>query len=135
MLGSASIFNDINAGYWDEGLDAIIEIAVARRTFLRDARCAENKITFVPGTAVRVINIRPKYLTGITGMVSHRTADRRGDLMVTVDGRYHHKLGRYSTTLLNDYPQLEKLLDSPRSFARDKAILLKPRHIRPPSCV
>ena len=40
MLGSASIFDDIDAGSWDDGLDAIIEIAVARRRFLRDARGA-----------------------------------------------------------------------------------------------
>jgi hypothetical protein len=108
-LGSGSIFDDINAGYWDDGLDAIIEIAVARRTFLRDARGAENKITFVPGTTVRVINIRPKYLTGITGIVSAQTADRRGDLRVTVDVRHHHRLGRYSTTLSIPASSLEKL--------------------------
>jgi hypothetical protein len=94
-LGSGSIFDDINAGYWDDGLDAIIEIAVARRTFLRDARGADN--------------IRPKYLTGITGIVSAQTADRRGDLRVTVDVRHHHRLGRYSTTLSIPASSLEKL--------------------------
>ena len=26
MLGIASIFDDINAGYWDEGLEAIIRL-------------------------------------------------------------------------------------------------------------
>jgi hypothetical protein len=108
-LGSASIFDDINNGYWDEGLDAIIEMAIARRNFLRDARGAENKITFVPGTPVRVINIRPKYLTGITGIVSTKTADRRGDLMVEVDTRHHHRLGRYSRTLSIPASSLEKL--------------------------
>jgi hypothetical protein len=110
MLGSASIFDDINAGYWDEGLDAIIEIAVARRTFLRDAKGAENKVTFVPGTPVRVINIRPKYLIGITGVVSTQTPSRRGDLMVTVDARFHHRLShRYSTTLGIPASSLEKM--------------------------
>lgn len=110
MLGSASIFDDIQAGYWDEGLDAIIEIAVARRTFLRDARGAENKINFVPGTLVRVIDIKPKYLKGIIGIVTPRTADRRGDLMVSIDQRYWHKLGhRYSKTLSIPASSLEKV--------------------------
>ncbi len=108
-LGSASIFDDIQAGYWDDGLDAIIEIAVARRNWLRDARGAENKVSFVPGTSVRVINIRPKYLTGITGVVSTKTADRRGDLMVEVDQRHYRRLGRYSTTLSVPASSLEKL--------------------------
>ena len=110
MLGSASIFDDIQAGYWDEGLDAIIEIAVARRKFLHAAKGAENKITFVPGTAVRLINIRPKHLTGITGIVSTQTPSRPGDLMVTIDARHYHRLGnRYGTTLGIPASSLEKL--------------------------
>ena len=108
-LGSASIFDDIQAGYWDDGLDAIIEIAVARRNFLRDAKGAENKIIFRPGTPVRVINIKPKYLTGITGVVSTRAASRSGDLMVEIDPRCHHRLGRrFSTTLGIPASSLEK---------------------------
>lgn len=108
-LGSASIFDDIQDGYWDDGLDAIIEIAVARRRFLQQAKGAENMVNFPPGTSVRVINIKPKYLTGITGVVSPRSANRRGDLMVTIDARYHHRLGRYSTTLSIPASSLEKL--------------------------
>jgi hypothetical protein len=108
-LGSASIFDDINAGYWDDGLDAIIEMAVARRSFLRDARGAENKITFVPGTSARVINIKPKYLTGITGVVSPKQADRRGDLMVEIDQRCWHRLGRYGRCLSIPASSLEKV--------------------------
>ena len=109
MLGSASIFDDINAGYWDDGLDAIIEIAVARRRFLRDARGAENMVNFPPGTSVRVINIKPKYLTGITGVVSPGTASRNGDLMVDVDMMYHRRLGRYGPRLSIPASSLEKL--------------------------
>lgn len=109
MLGSASIFDDINAGFWDDGLDAIIEIAVARRTFLRDARGAENKVSFVPGTAVRVINIKPKYLNGITGVVSPKTADRRGDLMVDIDPHCWRRLGKYGRLLSIPASSLEKV--------------------------
>jgi hypothetical protein len=99
-LGSASIFDDINAGYWDgDGLDAIIEMAVARRTFLREMQGAKNKANFGPDTPVRVINIKPKYLQGITGKVSPKSAARRGDIMVDIDERYWHRLGRYSKCL------------------------------------
>jgi hypothetical protein len=99
-LGSASIFDDINAGYWDDGLDAIIEIAVTRRNYLRKAQGAKNMATFGPGTPVRVINIKPKYLQGITGRVSTRAASRNGDIMVDIDERHWHRLGhRYGKCL------------------------------------
>jgi hypothetical protein len=108
-LGSASIFDDINAGFWDDGLDAIIEIAVARRTFLRNAKGAENKVEFKPGTHVRVVDIRPKYLTGITGVVTPGMPARRGDLMVFIDERCWHRLGRRGTTLSIPASCLEKV--------------------------
>lgn len=109
-LGSASIFDDIQAGYWDDGLDAIIEIAIARRNFLRNAKGAENMVDFRPGTAVRVVNIRPKYLHGITGVVSPSTAGRRGDLMIDVDQHCWYKLGtRYGRKLSIPASSLEKL--------------------------
>jgi hypothetical protein len=92
-LGSTSIFDDINNGYWDEGLDAIIEAAVARRKFIRQLQGARNKVNFVPGTRVRVINIRPNYLHGITGVVSTKAASRNGDLMVDIDTKCYHRLG------------------------------------------
>src|SRR5215472_2167621 len=98
-LGSASIFDDIAAGYWDEGLDAIIEAAVARRKWVKDHQGAQNMINFVPGTKVRVINIRPKYLAGITGEVSPKRANRAGDLMVDIDPKCYYRLGRYGRQL------------------------------------
>ena len=98
-LGSASIFDDINNGFWDDGLDAILEIAFARKKFLRDSQGAENMVKFSPGTPVRVINLKPRYLIGVTGVVSTKTANRRGDLMVDIDQRCWHRLGRYSRCL------------------------------------
>jgi len=92
-LGSASIFDDINAGYWDDGLEAIIEIAVARRKFLHQVQGAKNMATFGPGTPVRVINIRPKYLHGITGKVSQKAASRPGDIMIDIDQQWWYRLG------------------------------------------
>jgi hypothetical protein len=108
-LESASIFDDINAGYWDEGLDAIIEIAVSRRNYLRKAQGAENMINFAPGTTVRVTNIKPKYLHGITGVVSTKSASRNGDLVVEIDQRCWHRLGRYPRSLPVPASCLEKV--------------------------
>jgi hypothetical protein len=83
----------IDGGECDDVLDLILDTAVARRTFLREVRGAVNKATFVPGTKVRIVNIRPKYLHGITGVVSSQTPSRSGDLMVEVDPSCYSKLG------------------------------------------
>jgi hypothetical protein len=110
-LGSASIFDDINNGYWDDGLDAIIEMAVARRTFLRQAKGAQNQIEFKEGDAVRVMNIRPKYLTGITGKINkRRMPTRRGDIMVDIDPNCWRQLnGRFGHTLAIPASSLERV--------------------------
>jgi hypothetical protein len=109
-LGSASIFDDINNGYWDEGLDAIIEMAVARRKFLREAKGAQNQIEFRHGDAVRLVNISPKRLVGVTGTINkQRMPTRRGDIMVDIDRMFHSVLGsRYSTTLSIPASSLER---------------------------
>lgn len=93
------IIDLVQGGELDSMLDSLIEASVARRTFLRDVRGAQNKVAFVPGTRVRVVNIKPKYLSRITGVVSNRIADRRGDLMVDIDPQCYHRLGRYSKCL------------------------------------
>jgi hypothetical protein len=109
-LGSASIFDDINNGYWDEGLDAIIEMAVARRTFLRDSKGAQNQVEFKHGDAVRIVNIRPKYMTGVRGSINKsRMPIRRGDIMVDIDPRDLHRIGRRSTTLSIPASSLERV--------------------------
>jgi hypothetical protein len=99
-LGSASIFDDINAGFWDDGLDSIIEVAAARRKYLRDLQGAKNQINFQHGDAVRLINIRPKYLTGVRGKVNkNRMPHRQGDIMVDIDQSQIHRIGNRSSTL------------------------------------
>ena len=109
-LGSASIFDDINNGYWDEGLDAIIEMAVARREFLRDSRGAQNQIAFKHEDAVRIVNIRPQYMTGVTGKVNkNRVPIRRGDIMVDIDPSCWHRIGRRSHTLSIPASSLERV--------------------------
>jgi hypothetical protein len=107
---SVSIFDEIEAGIWDEGLDALIEAAVARRNFIRDARGAKNQLEFVHGTPVRIVNIRPKYLTGITGTVNKdRMPSRRGDLMIDIDPKHYHRLGRYGRCLAVPASSLEEV--------------------------
>jgi hypothetical protein len=110
-LGSASIFDDINNGYWDDGLDAIIEMAVARRNFLRDAKGAQNQVDFHHGDAVRIVDIRPKYLTGITGKINkQRMPIKAGQIMVDIDQRCFHRLGhRFSHTLSVPASSLERV--------------------------
>ncbi len=102
-LGSASIFDDIEAGFWDgDGLDAIIEAAVARRKAVRDMQGARNKANFNHGERVRLINIKPRYLIGIEGTINKlKTPSRNGDLSVDIDPRFYHRLGRYSRSGLS----------------------------------
>ena len=73
-----------------------------------------------PGTLVRVIDIKPKYLKGIIGIVTPRTADRRGDLMVSIDQRSWHKLGhRYSKTIDIPASSLEKMTEQTQGYIGD----------------
>jgi hypothetical protein len=83
----------IEAGECDDVIDLLRDAVNARTNFLRDMKGAVNKATFVPGTKVRLVNIRPKYLHGITGVVSSQTPSRSGDLMVEVDPSCYRKLG------------------------------------------
>lgn len=110
-LGSASIFDDINAGYWDEGLDAIIEFAAARRRYLRQQKGAKNQVEFKHGDEVRVINIKPKYLTGITGKINkQRMPARRDCIVVDIDPQHWHRLGhRYSQHLSVPASSMERV--------------------------
>ena len=111
MLGSASIFDDINAGFWDDGLDAIIEMAVSRRNYLRKAKGAENQVMFKHGDAVRLINISPKYLIGVTGRVNKdRMPNRAGDLMIDIDEHHYSRIShRFSRTVGVPASSLERV--------------------------
>jgi hypothetical protein len=109
MSEVGSIFAELEAGFWDEGLDALIEAVVARRQYVRAQQGAKNKMEFVPGTKVRLVNIKPKYLLGITGEVTGQIASRSGDLMVFIDQKHWHQLGRYDTTLSIPASSLEEV--------------------------
>jgi hypothetical protein len=94
------IIDLIDGGELDSMMDLLGDSVRARRDYLRELRGAINKATFMPGTKVRLINIWPKYLHGITGVVSSQTPSRRGDLMVDVDPSCYHRLGyRYDKVL------------------------------------
>jgi hypothetical protein len=87
------IIDLIDGGEMDNMIDLLRDAVSARTNFLRDMKGAINKATFLPGTKVRIVNIRPKYLHGITGVVSSQTPSRSGDLMVEIDPGCYHKLG------------------------------------------
>ena len=101
MLVSASIFDDIEAGYWDDGLEALAETVRARIEYLRKQRGARNQMEFRHGTTVRMINIRPKYLVGVRGTVNKdRMPNRTGDIMVDIDPRDYVRIShRFSRTV------------------------------------
>jgi hypothetical protein len=107
------IFKQIEMGVWDDddSLDAIIQAAVARRKFLRDSQGAQNMAEFKHGDAVRLINIRPKYLAGKTGTVDKtRMPSRSGDIMVRIDDRHYRNMShRYSQTLSIPASSLERV--------------------------
>jgi hypothetical protein len=107
---STDIFDEVAAGIWDEGLDALLEAVVARRDFVRAERGARNQMEFKHGTSVRIINIKPKYLGGITGKVNKdRMPERRGDLMVDIDPQCYRRLGRYPRVLAVPSSSLEEV--------------------------
>jgi hypothetical protein len=99
-LDYSFIVDLIETGQVDDMVGLIYDAAVARKEFLKEMRGAMNRATMAPGTKVRLINIRPKYLHGITGTVSAATPSRRGDIMVDIDPSCHHRLGyRYNKLL------------------------------------
>lgn len=106
---STGIFNEIEAGIWDDSLDVIIEYAVARRKFVRDTVGANNQMEFQHGDHVRIVNISPKYMNGVTGTVNkNRMPIRRGDLMVDIDPSQIYRIGRRSSTLSIPASSLER---------------------------
>jgi hypothetical protein len=108
---SVGIFDEIEAGIWDDGLEAIIEAAVARRKFVRDMKGANNQIEFKHGEHVRIVDIRPKYLNGITGTINKgRMPSRRGDLMVDIDAHCYPRIShRFSRTVGVPASSLERV--------------------------
>lgn len=108
---NTEIFNEIEAGIWDDGIDAIIEACVARRKFVRDMKGAENQMQFQHGDHVRIANISPRYMIGVTGRINkQRTPNRRGDIMVDIDDhRYYGRVSsRFSQTISIPASSLER---------------------------
>lgn len=104
------IIDLIETGHLDGIIDILVDAGVDRRKFLQEMRGATNRALMMPGTKVRVFNIRPKYLAGIQGTVSAATASRRGDIMVDIDPLYYHRLGhRYGKQLSIPASSLEEI--------------------------
>ena len=106
-----SILDYIEKGYLDgDGIELIIEAAVARRRFLQQMQAAKNMRDFDHGTLVRLINIKPKYLTGVEATVDKtRTPSKSGTISVTVVDRHLRRLGRFSRHLSVPASSLERV--------------------------
>lgn len=70
-----SLINDILDGELDDHLDALIDAAQARKDTTAKLRAARLQV----GDKVRLMNIRPKYLSGATG-----TVESKGDTRMRI---------------------------------------------------
>lgn len=108
---SINIFSEIEAGIWDDGLEALSEAVRARRIYVREQLKIKNQLEMRHGDRVRIININPKYLIGVTGSINkNRMPNRHGDIMVDIDPLCMRRLrGRFSSTLSIPASSLERL--------------------------
>lgn len=95
-----TILTQIRNGDFDDSIEVIIRTAIARRRYLQDVKGAENQAEFKPGTKVRILpGIKPKYLIGLSGVVSG-PGKRSGDLMFEFDDRsYPYVSHRFQRTV------------------------------------
>src|SRR5579872_779022 len=94
------VVQHIADGEYDKELDSLIRVALDRRRYLQSVIATVNQSEFVPGTRVRLVDIRPKYLIGLTGTVSQLPSTRRGDLMVEFDDQsYRYVQHRFQRTV------------------------------------
>jgi hypothetical protein len=75
----------VYAGKLDSIIDQLQEAVYARKRILKDQKAAENKVALTPGTRVRLLGLRPKYLNGLEGKVVDTPARRAGDISVVLD--------------------------------------------------
>lgn len=69
-MSAQQLIDDILGGLHDELLDAIEEATRARRRAIATTTAALLKV----GDTVRTVNVRPKYLSGVTGVVTSKGA-------------------------------------------------------------
>lgn len=62
----------IAGGTCDDDLDALYDTYKERTKFVRSLTVLENYTTIMIGQRVMTANIRPKYLSGLTGEVTHK---------------------------------------------------------------
>lgn len=92
---TGDLVSAIETGSLDAELAGIAEAIRYRQRYLQDMKAAANKISMTPGTRVRLIRIKPKYMIGLVGTVSSRAPQRRGDIAVDMDeasGRFSREL-------------------------------------------
>jgi hypothetical protein len=99
-MASDSIFDRMAAGEFDQQLPQLLDAIRARRKYLSQQRAFENKSVLTKGMAVVVTSgISPKYLIGVTGVVSARPARRQGDVQVDIDEQYHSRCSRFGKSV------------------------------------
>lgn len=56
-------------GTMDEHMDELLDAYKARRNTVRNNKAQLNALTLKPGARVRLVNLSPKYLSGLTGEI------------------------------------------------------------------
>jgi hypothetical protein len=79
----------IDAGELDDMIEQLTDVVRARREYLHKLKGANNRAAMEPGDKVRLVDISPRYLYGVTGEVVDQTPKRHGDIMVRIDDRYY----------------------------------------------
>lgn len=97
MADAQAIIAAILDGSVDDELTAVSQAIQTRKRQLREGQALLNKVTLGPGARVRTKNLKPKYLSGLTGTVLENQAGKR-DIQVQLDlsqytGRYSHTIG------------------------------------------
>lgn len=68
MSDSQQLMDEILGGQHDELLDAIIDTAHTRKKAVAHSRARNIEV----GDIIRTVNVRPKYLAGVTGAVASK---------------------------------------------------------------
>lgn len=74
----------ITEGRLDPILEDVVSAAIDRQKVLRAKRGREN-LRLKPGTKVRLINLRPQYLSGTEATIEYQPGTPKGRLVVYVD--------------------------------------------------
>jgi hypothetical protein len=84
-ISVSSIITDIMQLDNADDIKIVFDAANKRAKQIREITGLENKAKLQPGTRVVTTNLKPKYLSGLRGVVAEGESRRRGDLPIIVD--------------------------------------------------